>query len=262
MNENVDIFVFADREFEKCPDNPCYKLVSAEPIQNTHGLENVVIDHNKWRLKDLEHAYSEGARIDYIRQNYKLKDYVGTAHYRRYFGFYNNIPNINDIFKDYDAILPSFNINNLSLFTQYSSVHNENDVFECIDIIRDRFPEYFNTAIKSFGEDLLYPCNIFIVKKETFLRWCDFVFGVLDELNTRRGYKSDSDVAKWVLGHKSDYGVDSPTDVWYQSRIHAFLMERLSTIFFRKEAENPLILKMALTEGYYRDNFTSNYILI
>ena len=54
-------------------------------------------------------TYSEMSKLYYIYQLYKKgiisSKYVGINHYRRYFTFTDNIPNLDEIFKKYDSII-------------------------------------------------------------------------------------------------------------------------------------------------------------
>lgn len=254
MNENADIFIFAQRDFEKCPTNSVYKVVSTDAIEGL-PIENVVCGY-----LPMEHSYSEGARIKYLLENYELKDYIGTAHYRRYFEFFDDVPDMDAVFAEHDAILPKFSLGGQSVIYNYKSCHYIDDLWECLDIIDKLFPDYYATAEDVLSGCDLIPCNIFVLRKEDFIEWGKFVFGVLDEFDARRGFKTDLDVYNYVANRIPQYcdgrGGKSGT-TQYQSRIQAFLMERLSTIFFKKNIKNPLVLSMILTEG--TDGFIKNY---
>lgn len=260
MNENLDIFIFTHRDFEKKPTNPCYKIVSIEDIEIKSNLEHIVCDKSKENIFEKEHGYSELARIHYIWKNYPLKDYVGTAHYRRYFDFYNDIPNMNEIFKEHDAILPIFDLGWPSVYGNYMCCHSKKDIVTIMEIIARYYPEFFEAAMDTMVFNKFYPCNLFILKKETFNEWCEFVFGVLDKFDKIRGFDSDNDIKKHVIENKEKYitcetGQNASID--YQARIEAFLSERLSTIFFTKRIKNPLMIKMALTEVH--DEYERQY---
>lgn len=253
MEEKLDIFVFTHKTPKFIPKNKCYKMVCLEEDEtkvNTE-LEKIVCYRENDNLLDLEHAYSEGARIHYIWKNIPLKKYVGTAHYRRFFEFMNNIPNMDDIFKTHDAILPDFNLGWSSLENQYANSHNIEDLKTIIDIIKEFYPEYYATAIKTIEGADFYPCNIFIMEKEMFEKYCEFVFGVLDRFNEKMNFKTDLDTFNWVVNHLNEYcekkqGMLESAN--YQARIQAFLMERISNIFFNKNIKNPYLCELRLTE--------------
>lgn len=261
MNENLDIFIFTHRDFEKKPTNPCYKIVSIEDIEINSNLEHIVCDKSKENIFEKEHAYSELARIHYIWKNYPLKDYVGTAHYRRYFDFYNGIPNMDSIFSQYDAILPNFSLGWNNIYQNYSFCHSKYDIDLILEIICKYYPDYFGTAVETIAYDKFYPCNVFVLTKEMFNDWCEFMFGVLRIFDEIRGFKTDNDVLRYVTDNHeiyTDYKGGLPnSSPNYQARIEAFLSERLSTIFFNKNVKNPLMMDMILTE--IRDEYEREY---
>ena len=88
-----------------------------------------------------------------------------------------------------------------------------------------------------------------------FFKWCDFVFGVLDEYNRRMGFHTDLDVYNHVVNNMDKYvegkGGLPNSSTAYQSRIQAFLMERLTTIFFKQNIKNPYHEDIVLTEVHF-----------
>lgn len=254
-NKNLSIFVFAHKDFELYPSNDVYKtVVLNEDECKDIKLERIVCQKDKDDKLKLEHSYSEGARLHYIWKNIELPKYIGTAHYRRYFDFYDKVPDMDKIFTEYDGILPKFDFGWPSVRINYECVHNIKDYLHIIEIIKKRFPEYLESANYVSDHDLLYPCNLFVLKRETFLKYCEFVFGVLDIFDKEMGFNTDLDVYNHVVNHMEEYikyGAKPNGFTFYQSRIQAFLMERISTIFFYKEIKNPLLLDILITDIQY-----------
>lgn len=250
MNNNLDIFICTNKNFNIYPKNKAYKIITTDDFYTDIPLEIIKCDSNKDSILKKEHGYSEGARYHYVWKNYELKDYVGTAHYRRYFEFFDDIPNMDDIFKDHDAILPgNFVLGWPSIYAHYKVIHNKQDLTDVLWIIAKKYPEYFETAIDTITSDELIPCNVFILKRDMFNKWCEFVFGVLEYFDKLRGFETDYDIEKYVSEHDYLSGkVGMAADNHYQSRIQAFLMERLSTIFFKHNIKNPYMVNMILTE--------------
>lgn len=254
-NKNLSIFVFAHKDFDLYPKNDVYKTVvlNESECKNTK-LERIVCQKDKDEKLKLEHSYSEGARLHYIWKNIELPKYVGTAHYRRYFDFYENIPNLDEVFEKYDGILPNFNLGWPSVYENYRNSHNIKDYIHVIDIIKNHFPEFLESAEYVSNHGLFYPCNMFVLKRETFIKYCEFVFGVLDIFDKEMGFNTDLDVYNHVVNNMEEYckyGAEPNGFTFYQSRIQAFLMERLSTIFFYKEIKNPLLMDILITDVRY-----------
>jgi hypothetical protein len=142
---------------------------------------------------------------------------------------------------------------------QYKLNHNIDDLNMIIDIIDEYYPEYSETAKKYIKSDNFIPCNIFIMKKEMFNNYCNFVFDILDKFNKRMGFTCDIDVFNWVVNHIEEYCGNRNgllKSVPYQARIQAFLMERISNIFYNKNFKNPYMVDLLLTEVHFEEERT------
>lgn len=260
--KDLDIFVFAHRDFEVYPDNQVYKLVTMGEFETSIPLETVKCKVSEDPLLLMEHGYSEGARLHYVWKHVPLRRYVGTSHYRRYFDFFDEIPDMDEIFKDHDAILPNFNLGWDSVWRQYCACHRSDDIDMVFNIISDFYTEYTKTLESVFINSKFYPCNMFILTREMFDRYCAFVYGVLSEYDRRMGFKTDDDILAYVETNKDKYVGSKPSwsqngNIEYQARIQAFLMERISTVFFCHNIKNPYMTDMILTEVH--DEYERNY---
>ena len=81
--------------------NPVYSIVVDDKslLKNKYNLDIIYAD--KGKLYNLKRAYSEISQLYYIYSLYKngtiTSDYIGLNHYRRYFKFKDNIPDIDEI---------------------------------------------------------------------------------------------------------------------------------------------------------------------
>ena len=101
--KDVDIFIFSQGIPKIYPKSEEYKLVSIEKIDEPCDIGKICVGEYDDPILKMEHAYSECARIHALWKNYPLKKYVGTNHYRRYFRFFDNVPDLDEIFKEHDA---------------------------------------------------------------------------------------------------------------------------------------------------------------
>ena len=96
-----------------------------------------------------------------------------------------------------------------------------------INIIKEIKPEYYKTAERTSKGRKFYYGNIFIMKKEDFFKYCEFVFDILFEFDRRNNFTSDEQVLDYT---KKLFNISD--DYIKQSRLDGFLAERLSNIFF------------------------------
>ena len=141
-------------------------------------------------------------------------------HYRRYFNFTDNIPDLDKIFENYDVILNSPLKVRGNMKKQFCRSHNCKKYDEIMKIIKDIKPEYYKMALKVSKKKKLHYCNLFIMKKQ------DFMFDILFEFDKRNNYTSDDDLLNYT---KKLYNNQSQL---YQSRLEAFLSERIGNIYY------------------------------
>jgi len=239
MKDNVDIFICTHKDFEKIVSNDAYKVIDSRVLKK-NGFEI-------FGLNDVE--LSEWYHIFYILRNAKLKDYVGICHYRRYFDFLDNIPNFDDIFKEYDVITRTpINIQ-ISIKKQYELCHNIEDLKLLGTILKEKFIEYYDTYNKFIETNEMIPCNMIIMKRDDFIKFASFMEDVLKEIFYRIG----TDLYKRVLENEDKYvKKNSPNNThMYQIRLITFVMERLTNIYIMKNFNNPKRYDVIITENKY-----------
>ena len=241
--DKLDLFICTHKDFEPPVKNPCYKIVNAKDINNDtaeNGLPGSF--------------YSELLIYFDVAKRKDLKDYVGFCHYRKYFSFMDNIPIMDDSFKECDVIAVRPKKFNGTLREQYAKWHNVDDFDIMCEIIEKKYPEYSDAMKKHFKDGVyMFPCNMFIMKKEDFLTYVDFVRDILDEYINIVGRNID----KRIEDNKEKYlknidGYPQNSEVWYQFRIGGYLAERLTSLYLFKNFKRIKVYKMIETENKYK----------
>ena len=248
-NDDVDIFICAHKDFKVYPDNDVYTIV--------HGNEKISvplkqISESEDDISPMQFSFAEGSRMYYLWKNYGFKKYVGFCHYRKYFSFFDKVPDIDKIFKNYDVILANpIKCGNIPM--EYGGYHNINDLMLVKDIIRNKFKEYYSAFIRACMSGIMFPCNMFIMKSDDYKEYCSFVFGVLKEFTKERGFKSDNDIKIYVKKHSNEYlkNYYPNNTIEYQSRMCGFLLERLTNAYIFYKFKNPLCFSIMETETKY-----------
>ncbi len=132
----------------------------------------------------------------------------------------------------------------------YGNEHFENFLDECIEIIKDKYPEYYPTALKTLNKYEMSYCNIFIMKEEDFIKYGEFVFGILLEFDKRHNLINDDDIKSFISSEidrlgKKNYNLD------YQSRQEGFILERISNIFYNYHFKKKYQIK---TKSKFKNN--------
>lgn len=157
--------------------------------------------------------------------------YIGLCHYRRYFtiegllkrSMYKNEKKdlilsqteVEQLLQDYDVILPvKRNYVIETVWSHYKNAHLIKDLEETKKIIAEKSPEYLDSFDQVMKGTTLHLYNMFIMKKEDFDQYCEWLFDVLFELEKR---------------------VDITNYDPYQKRIFGFLSERLFNVWIHKQ---------------------------
>lgn len=242
MNQpDLKIFIMAHKDFDNYRYNPIYTIVADDKSQLQKKYNLKVMYANDGKLYPLNRAYSELSQLYYIYQLYKKGEisskYIGLNHYRRYFNFTDNIPDMDDIFKNYDVILNDQFNDSIGMKSQYCRMHFCINYNEILDIIRDIKPDYYEIALQTNNLKHIHCCNLFIMKKEDFFKYCEFMYDILFEFDRRHNFKTDDDVLNYVKRLGSGE---------YHSRIQAFLSERIGNIFYQKNFKRVKIFDYGL----------------
>ena len=72
------------------------------------------------------------------------------------------------------------------------------------------------------------------MRKDDFIEWGEFVYGVIFELDRRYNLTSDDDIKNLITDELKKYKVKNLI-VEFQSRLEGFIIERLSNIFYDKQ---------------------------
>ena len=262
---SINIFIMTHKDFNNTMNNQIYKIVVDDKTQLKNKYNLQVIYADKGKLYPKRNSYAEMSKLYYIYELYRngtlSSKYIGLNHYRRYFNFLDKIPDLDKIFENYDVILNKKNHFTKSFKKLYCACTLCKPLEEVIKIIKEKKPEYYQTAIESLNAKEGYYFNIFIMKKGDFFKYCEFIYDILFELDRRHNFTSDKDIINYLENYYPK------KLVYYHLRIQGFLSERLSTIFFKHNFKRiktfPIVkLNTKLTEDKKRKNDKKNYFNI
>lgn len=164
-------------------------------------------------------------------------DYYGFFHYRRYLSLANkkyfkmpfndvkinsinekeiekfglNENNILNFVEKYDLIVPkrSYCVSNYYHYMTANG-HHIRDLDFCLKVIKEDYPDMYKSAKKYMHSGFAYFCNMFIMKKELFNNYCQWLFDILGK-------------------HEKEYPCENYNTREY--RVSGFLAERLFGIY-------------------------------
>ena len=188
-------------------------------------------------IANLNPRYCELTTQYWAWKNIKA-DYYGFCHYRRYFDFSDtphkenpygeimdnyidavtakkyglNDENIAKVVKQYDVITTPFgNLKKIidkhgtprALWEAAPLLHDD-DLKRCYQILCAMYPDYKKDAQDFFNGNKACFCNMFIMKKEIFFDYCEWMFPILEEFDKETSYSTYSKEALRTPGHLSE----------------------------------------------------------
>ena len=254
MENNVDIFIGTQKTFKPAVTNNVYKIVVGNhEIENESNLELIQCKHDS--LMD-DRFYSEIYMLSHVAKEYPLKKYVGFCHNRRYFSFLDDIPNLDEIFEQYDAVVAKPLVCKTTVKNQYASTHNIEDLYIIGGILAEKFPDYCTSWRNFISGKILIPYNMFIMKKDDFIKYINFINTILNEYIITVG----GDIEKRIENNKDKYlkMLYPNNDPQYQYRIGGYLAERLTNVFIMTHFKKMKTYPVIVTEDKYRQNKKDN----
>lgn len=177
--------------------------------------------------------YCELTGIYWAYKNLKCK-YIGLCHYRRYFTMKNiftrviqnnnklnlilNKNQLEELLSKYDVILPKKrNYYIETIESHYKNAHHIEDLKKVETIIETDYPQYMDSFKSVMNGTTLHLYNMFIMKKDDFDKYCEWLFHILFKL---------------------EENIDISSYDNYQKRIYGFLSERLFNVWIAKQEFN------------------------
>ena len=244
-DDNLDIFICTHKKMESnVVSNNVYKYVNCKYINNDtwNGIKGSF--------------YSEIMSYFFIAEKYPLKDYVGFCHYRKYWAFLDDVPNVNESFKNIELLVAKPLRFKRTIKGQYAYCHNIEDLYIVSGILAEKYPDYVNTWNKFLDGHVMFPYNMFIMRREEFLEYIKFMRDILDEFVNIIGKNIEKRIYDNVEKYLKDF---SPNDeLWYQYRIAGYLAERLTNAWILQNHQKIGTVGVKITEDKYATQTSDN----
>lgn len=216
MNEKAKIFICTHTDFNSPVHDPVYKILDSRKLFSVDKADNGIDAL----------FYSELLSYHYLAEHSEMMpDIIGLCGYRKYFGFMDNVPDLEETIEKHGCIATDPKRVRSTVYEQYKRCLCFADIDIMKSIIYFQFPWLFDSFCKSLEGGLLYRANMFIVKKDDFLDMIDVVWKALDSYVNIVG----TDIRKRILELRETYlekGTGAKT-LEHQYRIGGNLGERI-----------------------------------
>ncbi len=203
----VQVYIAAHKQVELPKLDDCYI-----PIQvGSAGKKPLgyLTDDTGEHISPKNENYCELTGMYWIWKN-SASDVVGLCHYRRFLSQDGKIltrGQIENRMRDYDLICPDSGMSKYkNEYAHYCDRHRERDLICCMDVVKERCPWYAQAFRWALSSNLVSMGNILIARRDVFHAYCEWLFDILFEVESRTDL-TDCDA--------------------YQKRLYGFLSERL-----------------------------------
>lgn len=214
----IKVLVAAHKQFPM-PVDSVYLPVLVGAVKNYKPGIDYQRDDAGENISAKNPYYNELTGIYWAWKNLKDVDAVGLVHYRRY--FYVKKPfSLENVAKEadfakllekYDVIVPTKrNYYIESNYDHYVHAHPAEPLDKTREIIAVDYPDYLPAFDMMMKRRSAHMFNMFVMKKEQFNDYCEFIFSILSELEGR------IDISGYSVQDQRVYGYISERlmDVW------------------------------------------------
>jgi len=212
MSLSIKLFVSCHKPGIRVPSNPLLVPIQVGTQLAQKRLPMMLHDDEGDGISEKNSSYCELTGQYWAWKN-AVADYYGFLHYRRYFNFSDteypihhepfifgevvfdrndeeslrkiafDEKSMREIIESHDFIapVPIATPDGVSVYEQYrlSSGHHIEDLDTVLSIIEDAYPEIWPSALKYMSQTALYACNMFVMKRNLFKQYSNFLFDVL-----------------------------------------------------------------------------------
>lgn len=198
---SVTIFTMTHKAFP-APKDPIYV-----PLQvGRAGAADLgyIGDDTGVSISEKNCYYGELTGVYWVWKNIKTSEPVGICHYRRYFcteeGRILTQKEYETILEEYDLIASKLLKLNYSYYEGYASDYNIHDLEVTGEVIRQFYPDYYETFTQLVHGKGTYFGNMMVCKKALYDEYCEWLFGIFEKA------EGQIDASGYDAYHKRVYG--------------------------------------------------------
>lgn len=153
--------------------------------------------------------YAELSGMYWVWKNFATSNYVGICHYRRYFcteeGRILSEREYEELLADCDMIVSKKLKLNHTYYDGYAANHYVKDLQATGEVIKQYYPEYYDTFEKRVHEKRTYFGNMMVCEKSLYDAYCEWLFGIFDKLEKKIDPSGYDNYHKRVFGFISEF---------------------------------------------------------
>lgn len=203
---STTIFVMTHKKFIPPKDTMYVPLhVGREGKEDLGYLVDNTGDHISAKNK----YYSELTGMYWVWKNYEDSENVGICHYRRFLvndaGKLFTEKEIEELLSHYELITTKTLTMRYPYYDGFSHNHNQADLDTALSVIKEMYPDDYDTLIKMVHQRQTWFGNIMICKKTLYDEYCSWLFPIFFEMEKRIDVENYDDYHKRIFGFISEF---------------------------------------------------------
>lgn len=203
---STTIFTMTHKKFIPPADNMYVPLhVGREGKQDLGYLSDNTGDN----ISGKNQYYSELTGVYWVWKNYRETDNVGICHYRRFLtndaGKLFTQDQVESLLGRYDLITTKTLTMRYPYYDGFSHNHNLKDLEVALEVVKEMYPQYYDTLNAMVHKRDTWFGNIMICKKVLFDEYCSWLFPIFFEMEKRIDVENYDDYHKRVYGFISEF---------------------------------------------------------
>lgn len=202
----IKIYMCCHKAFDRIPPL-CIPVQGGSAISNS--VNGAIRDDIGDSISEKNREYCE-LTVQYYAWKNECADFYGFCHYRRFFCFDDSVSlpylvfgkttserlgkylsspqKIEQLCEDNDIIIPRSEDMGISVSEHYntSRFHHKEDLELFVEIISERAPFLVPFVNDYLSQNRQYFCNMFIMRREIFSKYCELLFPLLEEFDRRK----------------------------------------------------------------------------
>ncbi|SDP06626.1 DUF4422 domain-containing protein [Selenomonas ruminantium] len=240
MSFNIQIMIVTHKDYWLPKDEVYYPMYVGEKARGLEkeGMvsETCLTDGTGDNIAEKNPNYCELTGMYWAWKNMQA-DYIGLVHYRRLFtckekysqeGKREQILSYSDwkrILTNHAVVVPRKRRYYIeSNYTHYIHAHHSEGLIETRKIIIDRYPEYLSDYDKIMNRTWAHMFNMFVMRKDVYNAYCNWLFSILFELESRIDISNYSKYEARIFGFISELLLD----VWLEHNNIEYVEQNVS----------------------------------
>lgn len=202
----VKIFVCTHKSFDP-PKDPIYIPLHV----GKKGKEDLgyLGDDTGDEISEKNPYYSELTGLYWAAHNCFDAEIKGSCHYRRYLinenGKAYTKEEIETILQEYDLMTTKTLSLRSTYYDGFAADHNLKDLVLAGEVLKEKYPEYYDTFEEMVHQNKTYFGNMIICKSELFDAYIDWLFSIFFEMEPKMDFTGYDNYRKRVYGFISEF---------------------------------------------------------